>query len=262
MADLRFSYVGTSMGQIHIAECGTGEPVLLLHQTPRSWTEYRLVLPLLGAGFRAIAMDTVGFGASVRPAAPYSVELFADGVDALTDALGLESYSIVGHHTGGVIGVEVAARNPEKVANLVLSAAAYSDPARRQAMLDHGPIDEVPMSSDGTHLVELWRRRQDFYGPDHEDALNAFVVDGLRVFDRIEEGHYAVHAYDMPTRLDNIRSRSLVICGGLDVYSMPDVPRLCAALHCESTIIAEAGVPLPEQRPQQFAEVVTDFLSS
>jgi pimeloyl-ACP methyl ester carboxylesterase len=47
-------------------EHGTGEPVLLLHQTPRSWDEYRDVLPLLGANHRAIAMDTLGFGASAR----------------------------------------------------------------------------------------------------------------------------------------------------------------------------------------------------
>src|ERR1700754_1460597 len=108
MPDIRFSYIDTALGQLHIAECGTGAPVLLLHQTPRSWTEYRHVLPLLGEHCRAIAMDTVGFGASVKPAGPFSIDLFADGVDQLTDALGLDSYDLVGHHTGGVISVEVA----------------------------------------------------------------------------------------------------------------------------------------------------------
>jgi pimeloyl-ACP methyl ester carboxylesterase len=261
MADLKFSYVDTSMGQIHIAECGSGEPVILLHQTPRSWAEYRLVLPFLGERFRAIAMDTIGFGASARPEGKYSVELFADGVDALTEAMGLTRYNLVGHHTGGVIGVEVAARNPDKIAKLVLSAAAYSDVERRQTMVEHGPIDAVPLSPDGTHLVELWRRRQDFYGPGHEDSLNRFVIDGLSVFDRIEDGHYAVHAYDMPPRLAAIRSTCLVVCGAQDIYSMPDVAKLSAALNCESAVIAGAGVPLPEQRPREFAEVVANFLS-
>ena len=55
----------------------TAPAVLLLHQTPRSWAEYREVLPLLGAAFRAIAMDTAGFGDSDPVAAPASIEAWA-----------------------------------------------------------------------------------------------------------------------------------------------------------------------------------------
>ena len=38
------------------------QAVLLLHQTPRSWAEYRAVLPILGTRYRAIAMDTIKKG--------------------------------------------------------------------------------------------------------------------------------------------------------------------------------------------------------
>jgi pimeloyl-ACP methyl ester carboxylesterase len=96
-------YVPSPFGQLHFAECGTGEPVLMLHQTPRSWTEYRDVLPLVGAEHRAIAMDTLGFGASAAPEGPHSIERFADAAEALVDALGLDRFHLVGHHTGGVI---------------------------------------------------------------------------------------------------------------------------------------------------------------
>ncbi|MEV8062544.1 hypothetical protein AB0P37_40570 [Streptomyces antimycoticus] len=60
-------YTSSRFGQLHYVECGEGEPVLLLHQTPRSWTEYRDVLPLVGATHRAIAMDTVGYGPRRSP---------------------------------------------------------------------------------------------------------------------------------------------------------------------------------------------------
>ena len=66
-------FVTTPLGRIHVAMAGTGFPVLLLHQTPRSWDEYRDVLPLLGRDFRAIAMDTLGFGDSDRPAGDPSI---------------------------------------------------------------------------------------------------------------------------------------------------------------------------------------------
>ena len=58
------SFVTVPAGTIHVAQAGSGKPVLLLHQTPRSWDEYRDVVPLLGESFHAIAMDTIGFGDS------------------------------------------------------------------------------------------------------------------------------------------------------------------------------------------------------
>jgi pimeloyl-ACP methyl ester carboxylesterase len=54
------------IGRAFVATAGTGFPVLLLHQTPHSWDDDREVLPLLGGRFRAIAMDTPGFGDSPR----------------------------------------------------------------------------------------------------------------------------------------------------------------------------------------------------
>ena len=62
MPQVERSFIVTQSGRIHIASAGVGAPVLLLHQTPRSWDEFRDVLPLLGRHYRAIAMDTVGYG--------------------------------------------------------------------------------------------------------------------------------------------------------------------------------------------------------
>src|SRR5512147_3176299 len=96
-------FVTTRFGRIHVAMAGTGFPVLLLHQTPRSWNEYRDVLPLLGRDFRAIAMDTLGFGDSDAPAGEPSIELWAQGAFAVLDALEEPRAAIVGHHTGAAI---------------------------------------------------------------------------------------------------------------------------------------------------------------
>ena len=71
---IRRRFVATPSGQVHIAEAGSGAPVLLLHQTPRSWKEFREVLPTLGRGRRAIAMDTRGFGDS-DPLPPEAVSI-------------------------------------------------------------------------------------------------------------------------------------------------------------------------------------------
>lgn len=259
---MRHSYVNTALGQIHVTEVGAGPAVLLLHQTPRSWTEYRRVLPLLGRSRRAIALDTLGFGNSTRPTAEYSIEIFADAVDAVAEALGLDSFDLVGHHTGGVVAIEVAARDNSPVRRLVLSGTAYSDEQRARRMAEHGPIDLVEASADGSHLVELWNRRRHFYSDDDIESLNAFVVDALRGLTRVEDGHRAVHAFRAAPRLARIRADALVICGADDVYGMPDVPKLAAALGCASSIIPDAGVALPEERPTEFSEVIESFLAA
>ena len=45
--DPELYYVRTDVGRLHYAKAGLGAPVLLLHQSPRSWDEYRDVLPIL-----------------------------------------------------------------------------------------------------------------------------------------------------------------------------------------------------------------------
>jgi len=112
---VRRGFVDTPEGQIHYAMAGQGKPVLFLHQTPRSWDEYRDVLPIVGERYWAIAMDTIGFGDSYRLTKEATVEDYGKGVIAFLDAMGIKRTSIVGHHTGGCVAVEVAATHPERV---------------------------------------------------------------------------------------------------------------------------------------------------
>src|SRR5215469_7704807 len=103
-------FVQTPRARIHVAIAGQGVPLLLLHQTPRSWDEFRDALPLLGRHYRAIAMDTVGFGDSdALPAGDDSIEAWAACAFDLLDALGVTQVVPVGHHTGAAIAIEMAA---------------------------------------------------------------------------------------------------------------------------------------------------------
>jgi len=70
--------------------------------------------------FRVVRYDTRGHGASPVPAGPYTVDDLADDVVALLDALGVERAHFVGLSLGGMMGMRLAARNPERVDRLVL----------------------------------------------------------------------------------------------------------------------------------------------
>ncbi|MEQ4723992.1 alpha/beta hydrolase [Nonomuraea sp. B19D2] len=261
MTSVRRRYVDTRFGQMHLAECGSGTPVLFLHQTPRSWTEYIRVLPIAGGHVHAMALDTLGFGQSAHTG-EFSIGRFADGVEAVLDALGLSRIALVGHHTGAVIALEVAARAPSRLSALVLSAMPHVTPERRERVRDLPRVDHVQPAPDGGHVTELWRQRRGFYDAGQEGDLTRFVIDALRVVDRLHDGHAAVSAYEMAPRLPLVRTRTLLMCGADDAYALPDQPALARALGCELKVIDGAGVCLPEQRPDAFAEAVLSFVTA
>lgn len=257
---IRRDYVDSRFGQLHYAEAGEGEALLFLHQSPRSWTEYLAVLPLAAIDRRAIAMDTVGYGASAKPASPpQSIAMFADGVTDLIDALDLRVVHLVGHHTGSVIAMEVAARGDQRIASLVLSAPVYVDESDRAAYPYSPPIDWVQQESTGQHLKHLWSRRRRFYAPGQEQALTRYVIDALAVIDHLEDGHIAVHSYRMEERVAAVTVPTLVLCGAEDQAAMHGSVRVATQLACPMTVIPGAGVTMPEQRPDAFADAVRAF---
>lgn len=260
---MRHHFADTRYGQVHYVADGAGEPVLLLHQTPRSSDEYRDVLPLLGRSYRAIAPDTPGFGLSDGPAEPWTIEAFAAGILDLCDALGLERVALVGHHTGAVVATEIAAAAPERVRALVLSGMPYVDAARRaRVAAGRPPIDHVERAADGTHLQRLWDNRAPYYPADRPDLLERLVRDAVTVIDRVEEGHEAVNRYRMEDRIGAVTAPTLVLCGELDTFSLPDVAPIVAAIPgARSAVLPGTGVPSVDHRPEVVAEAVGAFLA-
>lgn len=240
---------------------GDGCPVLLLHQTPRSWDEYRDVLPLLGRHVRAIAMDTPGFGDS-EPVLDPSIAAWAAAALDLLDALGIERACIAGHHTGAVIAVEIAASAPDRVAGLVLSSCPMVDAARREAHAGKRVIDEVECHPDGQHLVRLWAARQPFYPKQGAALLERFIIDALKAGPLAAEGHRVVNRYRMEERLPRITCPTLVIDATDDPHAHPSAALVAAAIPGARLTRIEGGmVPLPDQNPEQFAGAILSFLS-
>ena len=253
-------YVDVPYGQVHVAEAGEGRPVVLLHQTPRSGDEFAEVLPLLGRRWRAIAVDLPGMGASSPRPEGASIEGYADGVLGALDALGLDVFDLVGHHTGGVVAVEIAACVPDRVRRLVLSSTPLIDAAGRDARQGRPPIDAVDGRDDGGHLTALWQGRQRFYPAGRPDILNRFVRDALRATDP-EDGHRAVARYRMEERLPLVRAEALVVGHAADPHAYPALTPLAAAMGgAETAVIADGMVPLELTAPA-FAAIVEEFLA-
>ena len=259
-------YADTPLGQLHYVEHGTGRPVLLLHQTPRSWDEFREVQPLLATGARTVAMDMIGFGLSPTSPPPQTIEGMAAGAFALLDAIGIETAVVVGHHTGGAVAIEMAASRPKRIDGLVLSSAPLTDAAYRGTHANGVGVDDAEIRADGSHLITWWNQRLPHYPAARPDLLNRFIRDALAPGVDPAEGHLACARYVMENRLPLITAPVHLIGATADPFALPDVDRLrsrlTSARRVETTLIQGGTVSLMEQKPDEVADVVRRLLAS
>jgi pimeloyl-ACP methyl ester carboxylesterase len=111
---------------MHVAELGTGPLVLLLHGFPQFWwTWHQQLVDLADAGYRAVAVDLRGYGASDKPPRGYDSPTLAGDVAALVTSLGEADAMVVGTDLGGTLGWTMAASHPRVVRSLVVLGAAH-----------------------------------------------------------------------------------------------------------------------------------------
>lgn len=119
---------------LHVAELGTGPLVLLLHGFPQFWWTWRRQLTdLAEAGYRAVAVDLRGFGASDKPPRGYDAPTLAADMAALVASLGERNAIVVGNDLGGLLGWTMAANHAQVVRGIVLLGAAH--PLRLRAAI-------------------------------------------------------------------------------------------------------------------------------
>ena len=99
-----------------------GRVVVLLHGKNFCAATWQATIAVLtGAGYRVIAPDQIGFCKSSKPAHyQYSFQQLAANTHALLASLGSTRATVIGHSTGGMLGIRYALMYPGDVAQLVL----------------------------------------------------------------------------------------------------------------------------------------------
>lgn len=125
-----FRRVGLSTGvTLNVAFAGPDDapPVILLHGFPESHRTWRGVAPLLEDRFRLIMPDQRGFAGSDRPldVADYAADKLIDDIFALSEALGIENFALVGHDWGGAIAWPAAMRGDPRLTKLAIVNAPH-----------------------------------------------------------------------------------------------------------------------------------------
>jgi pimeloyl-ACP methyl ester carboxylesterase len=131
VASVTHQYVETGRLRIHVAEAGSGPPLLMLHGWPQHWYAWRELIPLLAGSRRLICPDLRGFGwTDARPDGYRTTDLAEDMV-TLLDALNLGQVDVLGHGEGGRVGFELCLSQPGRVRRLMTLAAMHPYPSVR-----------------------------------------------------------------------------------------------------------------------------------
>lgn len=155
---------------------GAHATVVLLHGKNFSGAYWEATArALLGAGFRVVMPDQIGFGKSSKPTAyQYSFQALATHTRELLEGLGVESAHVVGHSMGGMLAVRYALMFPKQTRSLVLvNPIGLEDYGQKvpYASIDTWTADERGKSPDD---VREYMRQSYFAGewkPEYEPLL-------------------------------------------------------------------------------------------
>lgn len=247
-------------------------PVVLMHGFGAYSFTWRHVIPvLLEAGFRVIAIDQAGYGASSRLRGPvYDTRRQAERMLAVLDALDVTQAHFVGHSFGGRMGMQIAIGAPQRVLSLVaLAPEAFATDrpgiARwlRIPLLGYVFAFYFTLPALVTPFLKATSKRTDWITPEVTSGYNAPLVVKGSVWAQVWQGRSPKDgAEPVPQNLARVTARTLLVWGEHDpVFPVSDGRRLLdilpdARLH----VIRGAGHLAHEEAPDEVAATIVDFL--
>jgi 3-oxoadipate enol-lactonase len=253
--------------QIYYEVAGAGHPLLLIHAgvaDSRMWDDQ---WALFAQHYRVIRLDMPGYGQSQVPDRPFASHA---QVAQLLTLLGAERAHVVGVSWGGRVALDFALTYPQMLDALVLvcpsvSGEEPSEDVRRfgeeeERLLELGDLDaaselNVRTWVDGPHR-----------GPEQVDPS---VRDRVRMMQHLaftipEPEGAALIRLDPPAigRLAEVRSRTLVVVGDLDIDEKVAMAKRVANEIPGAQLITFHGTAhmLTMERPEEFGRAALDFL--
>ena len=261
---------------MHVERYGHGgAPVVLIHGFGTCSFLWRQVGPALAiTQHTAYAVDLLGYGESDRPFdADFGIAAQSDYLERAMTALRVARAAIVGIDIGAAVALRLAALRPERVARLVLV-----NPVGGEDL----PAEDIRTMQRNTARFAI-RVSRGLFGasPLLGPILTASVSDPARMPPTLvgrylapfvgQEGvtHLlalarAVRGIDLEDLdLSQVRAHTLIVRGEKDGWVDPAVSAQLASQipECRVVTIPEAARLIPEESPEELAEIVTGFIS-
>lgn len=230
-------FVDAAGARLHYEERGAGEPLVLLHGNSENLGYFAAQVPVFAERYRVLALDTRAHGESTRGDGPLDFARLSDDVEAVLDALGIESAHILGYSDGGNTALTLALRDPRRVRSLIVNGANL-DPHGLGARF-RVPATLAWLAAGAIAPLSAKVRR-------HRELLELMV----------RHPHIPVDA------LSTIGFPTLVIVGERDAIPRRHTELIARSIpDAELMYVPDAGHACAEQRPEVFNAAVLDFLA-
>lgn len=265
---------------------GSGPVVLFVHGYPQFWWAWRHQLPAVAAaGYRAVAVDLRGFGASDKPPSGYNAVTACDDLAAVIRSLGGQRAAIVGLGLGAWFAWSMPSLRPEVTAAvaaigaphpLVFHSTIWRHPLQWRANR-YLRLMQAPFASERQHLT-VARRLHEWSGPD--DAwLTPEVVGRYTEAMSVPFAGQAAAEYHRwfyrcratPTGMSYLhRIRGPIDVPVLHVHGAEDPTSLTALTHesrrytrgpIQTSTVADVGHFVPEEAPEELGALLSPWLA-
>ncbi|CAB3791057.1 3-oxoadipate enol-lactonase [Pararobbsia alpina] len=212
------------------------------------------------ARYRLLRYDTRGHGHSAAPAGSYTIEQLTGDVLGLFDELGIDRAHFCGISMGGLTGVALAARYPERIDRVVLANTAAKIGSDEVWLPRAERARNEGMSALAGAVLPRWFTPGFF---EREALMFAQIRD---VFVHTDGEGYAsncdaIRTADLRGETHNIRARALVIGGTHDLAATPaQGQELAASIRDARYVELDASHISNLERVEEFNHTVLDFL--
>ena len=218
----------------------------------------------LSARYKVLRYDTRGHGESDAPAGAYSLDLLADDLHALLQALGVQATHFVGLSMGGMIGQTYALKYPGMFKSLALCDTTSRYPAEAAGVwVDRiKTVEAQGMEPMVAPTLERWFTEP--YRKAHPEVVEriASAIRATPVPGFIGCCH-AIPKINLTARLKEIRCPTVIIVGkddpGTPVAMAQDIHQ---AMPGSKLVIIPTAAHLSNlEQPDAFNQALGDFLS-
>ncbi len=259
---MRKGYADCSAGQIHYRHLeGEGLPTVFLHQTASSGQMWEKVMGMLEGANPLYALDTPGFGGSFDPdkdANPSMAE-YAAWLKEAMDGLGITQCTMVGHHTGACIAVDMVEANPNLVSKLALLGPVPLTADERLEFSKHFGTPFTPGVS-GAYLLDNWDYLRGLGAHADPMLIHREMADQLRAWWGRVQSYNAVWDQDFLAIYKSLKIPLLIGAAEDDVL-FPYLER-AKELQPSAQVVDLQGANFePDLDAETLAGALRDFLS-
>jgi pimeloyl-ACP methyl ester carboxylesterase len=233
---------------------GAGPPLVALHgATSLGAEDFAAQLPLLSKAFLVHLPDARGHGRTRWDAAAgFRYDWLVDDLAAFVDALGLDSFHLLGFSMGAMTALQFGARSPERLRTLVVAGITTQREPRASVgrrLMDPARI----LEREPDFAATLARRHDAGQGVGAWQALLPAIAADITAQPLLA-----------PAELHRIDCPAMVVCGDRDPFVPPEhAAALVRQLPGGRLFVApDCGHEVMARRPGLFNEALGSFYRS